>query len=839
MDVDLPAGIVGNPLAVPRCSPVSFAEIGPVLVTTGCPPDTQIGYLNFSPVVGGGDHGRGGFQVANEILTRVPLYNLVPPKGRLADFGFSVGGLTQGHIYPQLDPSRNYAITALVPYVSSVFNITGAEITLWGVPADPAHDSLRYLSQTTAGNVLGAPFGAAPIRPLLTLPMDCGITNQAARITVDSYQRPGDFSAPVKSPNSLAVDRCEDPRIRFEPTVTVRPTASEAGRPTGLDIQLESPQRDDVVTAASELYAENGAAEGIATPPLRSAVIEFPPGMTISPAVAQGLGGCRPEQAGLATERPADCPDASKLGSARLSTPLLREPLTGSLYLATPSDNPFGTLMAAYVVAQGEGVEIKLPVRFALDPGDGRITAIINQLPQQPISGLSLRLKGGPRGVLEMPSECGTYSVRSELTSWASPQPVVDTSRFTVGGTCGGARFAPRLSAGTLSPTAGRSSTLVLRVSREDGEPGIAQLAIELPPGLSAALGTVPPCAKELATSGACPAASRIGSAAVSIGGGPAPLWIPEPGGDPAPVFLGGPYAGASYSFVIVVPIRAGPFDLGTVVSRAALDIDPRSARGKLRIESLPTILKGIPIEYRDIRLRIDRPGFVVNPTDCGEAAVGGSATSPDGEVAALVDRFQVGDCAALDFHPRVSVRVGDATGRNGHLALSAVLRMGPGEARLAGLSLTLPAGELLDSRHLPALCSGRLPPERCPPSARLGHARLWSPLFKRPLQGPIYLRTPSHRLPDLLADLHLGQLHLLLHGYTAASGGRLRVRFPALPDVPLSRAAFSLAGGRHGIFVNSEALCGRPGLRAVASLSAHDGKQRRLLPKVRVGGGC
>jgi hypothetical protein len=313
---------------------------------------------------------------------------------------------------------------------------------------------------------------------------------------------------------------------------------------------------------------------------------------------------------------------------------------------------------------------------------------------------------------------------------------------------------------------------------------------------------------------------------------------VPQPGKAPTAAYLAGPYKGDPYSLVFKVPVQAGPLDLGTVVMRAAIKIDPNTAQVSVSSDPLPQILQGIPLDYRRIHVNLNRPGFMLNPTSCTEQVVTSTIVAPNGGAATPASRFQVSDCGGLRFKPRLSLHLSGGLARNGHPAVRAVLRARPGEASLAGASFTFPAGELLDTRHIRALCGRRLPVERCPRASRLGSARLWSPLLNRPLQGPIYLREPSRGLPDLLADLRAEGVRILLHGHTAAPGRRLRFRFRALPDVPLSRAAFKLAGGRRGIIVNSEALCAGT-RRARAAVRAHNGKRRTLRPRLRVRGRC
>jgi hypothetical protein len=336
-----------------------------------------------------------------------------------------------------------------------------------------------------------------------------------------------------------------------------------------------------------------------------------------------------------------------------------------------------------------------------------------------------------------------------------------------------------------------------------------------------------------LVTSGGCPAGSKLGYTRIAIGSGPEPLWVPSGDQPDSAVYLAGPYQGAPYSLLIVLQAQTGPFELGSVILRAPITVDPTTAQASISIKELPQILDGIPLHYRSIRVVLDRAGFIRNPTSCEPTEITGTAKAVDGSSARLAARFQAADCAALSFKPKLFLRLSGALGRNGHPALRATLRTDPSGAALKSAAFALPAGELLDLRHVRELCSRALPVGQCPSSSRLGTLRLQSPSLQAPLEGPVYLRVPSHRLPDLSAELSSGALSFVLGGRTTDSGGRLGVSLESLPDIPLSSAVLNLAGGRRGILVNSRSLCGKRG-SATASFSAHNGMRRRL--RVRVG---
>jgi hypothetical protein len=451
--------------------------------------------------------------------------------------------------------------------------------------------------------------------------------------------------------------------------------------------------------------------------------------------------------------------------------------------------------------------------------------------------------------------ECGRQTIAAEISSWALPdQPVhlegdYEIDESPAGSSCAPPEqrsFDPGFSAGTINPRAAALSPFVLRTSRGDAEQPLDRLTVTLPPGLSANVAAATLCPEttiavvssnersgrsELAQP-SCPAESRLGSAAVSAGAGSDPLSLV------GSVYLGGPHAGAPYSLLVLVPVVAGPFDLGTIASRIDVAVDPSTLQPTLTTQPLPKILAGVPIALRSIRLSLDRPGFIRNPTSCAPTRIDAIAGSTSGTRARLVSRFQVGDCSELSFEPRLDLRFSGALGRNGHPELRAVLRAHPGDAGIAGVTFTLPPGELLDFRRIRALCARGAAAEACTGRSQIGVARVRSQAFPAPLEGPVYLRAPSEGLPDLLLDLRGGHLRVVLHGRIATPRGRIQVRLTDLPDVPISSAVIRLSGGRHGILVNSESRCVRPG-RARVSFSAHSGATLSLRPRMRLGGRC
>jgi hypothetical protein len=355
------------------------------------------------------------------------------------------------------------------------------------------------------------------------------------------------------------------------------------------------------------------------------------------------------------------------------------------------------------------------------------------------------------------------------------------------------------------------------------------------PPGLLAKLKGVETCPEQLAGSGACPAASQVGRLALATG--PAPLWIPQPGKEPTAIYLAGPYRDAPLSLLVSVPAQAGPFDLGRVLSRAAVRVDPGSTQVSAVSDPLPQILEGVPITYRDLRIEIDRPGFPLNPTGCVPTAVAATASSQEGATAGLSAPFGLTGCGHLAFGPKLSLRLAGETRRTDHPSLRALLRARPGEAGIAAATVTLPHSAFLDQVHIRAVCTRvQFAARRCPKGSAYGHATLRTPLLDEPLRGPVYLRSSDHPLPDLVADLR-GQIEIELAGRISSSHGAIRTTFASLPDAPFSSFALRLKGGKRGLIVNSTDLCrGKP--RARVHLAAHNGRRSHQRPPVGVGCG-
>lgn len=828
----LPPGMIGNPLATPRCAQHE-------LIHATCSGAAQVGVLRVE-----GNRRQDPIAAPYEL----PLYNLVPPVGVAAQLGAPLPRPVNGAAHVDAGLGSGYGIEAAALNTTAAEGLISAEATIWGVPHDPGHGDERFCPAPGSGEALPSNGGECPSdeelasdpKPFLRNPTSCS-TAPVARLRVDAWQGPGDFvEAEAEMP---PMEGCEE--VPFEPSFALAPTATSADSPTGLHVDLHLPQPQDP--------EEPGTAD------LRKAAITLPEGLEVNPASADGLAGCAPAQIELDGEEPARCPDASKIGTVEVGTPLLEQPLRGGVFVATPHDNPFDSLLALYIAVEDPrtGLVVKLAGEVEADRETGQLTTTFDRSPQLPFEDFELDFFDGPRAALKTPATCGTFATEAVLTPWTAPQgeEATPSSSFSIGAGAGGspcvgspdqAPHAPAFTAGTVTPRAGAYSPFVMRLSRAGGSQEIEGMSVTLPPGLTGRLAGVPYCPDqaiaraavrdgraELANP-ACPAASRIGTVAVATGAGPNPHHVT------GSVYLAGPHRGAPLSLAVVTPAVAGPFDLGTVVVRALLYVDPETARIRAVAGPIPSMLEGIPLDVRSIALTLDRPGFALNPTNCEPMAIAGTALSTLGQGAPLGSRFQVGGCEALPFAPRLRLSLKGSTRRTGHPALKAVLTTAPGEANIAGARVTLPRSQFLEQSSLQDICTrvqfnaGGGNGEQCPPSSAYGFARAETPLLDRPLEGPVFLRSSDNELPDLVAALG-GQIDVVLVGRVDAVKARIRNSFEVVPDAPVTKFTLEMRGGAEGLLVNSANICADVrSRRANVYFAGQNGRAYRARPVIK-----
>jgi hypothetical protein len=808
--VELPPGVTGDPTAAAECAQRDLVVGGDA---SNCPVGAQVGTVLT-------------LQYAAGLPVLKPLYVMEHDPDVPALLGFNFAG-TPVFIEPHVRPG-DYGITALSPRISQGIQVAGADVTLWGVPAAPVHDTQRF---PRGGPIPGAST-EAPLRPFTNSPTSCPAAALVTTFRTDSWGNPGVFDSRSVSADFDGVpfvgEGCE--RLAFDPSVEVQPLSHVADAPTGLDVTLKVPQSD--------------APDGLSTAHVKKVVTTLPAGMSVSASAAAGQGACAPDQIGLGTDLPVRCPDSSKVGTVEVHSPSLEDPLEGDVILAKQNDNPFGSLLALYIVAHGPGFDVKLPGRVDTNAVTGQLTATFDNNPQLPFDTLKVRLRGGSQAPLATPAKCGTYTTHTEITSWASDVPVGLDSEMVIDEGCDPGPFAPSFSAGTDNPIAGADSGFSLTVARRDRDQVLKSIdEVSLPTGLLGRVASVPLCGEADAAAGTCPEASRIGRVEANAGPGNQPLVVPQPGKSPTAVYLTGPYKGAPYGLSVVVPAQAGPFDLGTVVVRSALHVDPVDAHVTAQTDPLPHILQGIPLRVREIRLVLDRQGFTFNPTSCQKKLIGAVIGGLDGASAAVSARFQVADCASLALKPRLGLAL---TGRKQltdgkHPGIKATLVQPKGATNLDKVRVRLPLSLALDPDNAQALCEytdgSKIPPV-CPKGSIVGSARAVTPVLSEPLTGPVYFvknvrkdkRTGRdiRTLPKLVIPLEGAGVKLVLTGTSSVEQTHLVSTFDTIPDAPVSRFDLSINGGSKGILVVNGKAC----KRSRAADVAYDGQNGKTLDK-------
>jgi hypothetical protein len=775
--VELPPGFIGDPQATPQCT-LSLLNEG--FLFSGCAPATRVGTLSLN-------NGTGGV---------FAVYNLVPERGYAAEFGADIFGKAIV-FYGSLRSGSDYGITITVP----------------GIVGSPAYYqySFTFFGTPAAQNASGS-----PLVPFLRNPTNCAAT-EVTRLKADTWQHPGVWhEATASSPNATG---CE--KLPFTPSIAVTPESTTAGAPSGYEVDLHIPQNEN----------PNGLAEA----DLKKAVVTLPAGVAVSPSAASGLGACTPTQVALHSEGPAACPDSSKLGTVQVDTPLLDHPLQGGVYLASQGDNPFNSLLALYIAAYDPqtGVVIKLAGHVSADPVTGQLSTTFDNNPQLPFEDLKLDFHGGPRAALVNPQTCGTYTTTTELTPYSETPPASPSSSFQIDQGCSSPQsFAPAFSAGAINPQAGAFSPFTATFSRSDASQRFGAISVKTPPGLSGVLTGVPLCAEAQAASGTCSAASLIGHTSVSAGPGVSPFSLA------GQVFLTGPYKGAPFGMSIVVPAIAGPFNLGNVVVRASIAIDPATAQLTVTSDPLPQILQGIPLDLQSVNVTIDRPSFTLNPTNCSALSVGGVVQSAQSTNVAVSSPFRLASCASLKLSPKLSASIsGQASGtsvvasRQNGIALHVKLSEPDGalgsQVNLAKVKVELP--KALPSRltTLQKACTSEqfaANPAGCPAESIVGTAKVITPLLPVPLTGPAYFVSHGgEAFPSLTLVLQGYGITIELVGTTLIKGGITSTTFKTVPDVPFSSFELTLPQGRYSALTGNGDLC-RSKLYMPSEYSAQNG---------------
>jgi hypothetical protein len=845
---DLPQGLIANPSATAvRCTEAELVFNNDENEEGHCRPASQIGMVSIMTDLGSGP-----------VIGVSPLYNMVPPPGAPAELGFEA--LNVGifvHVTGGVRSDGDYGLSAITDDIIARPNnpILSVQAQLWGDPSGASHDEIRGECRAKF-SISFCPVQEAEQtgKPFLTMPSACSrpITTKAS---ANSWEEPNPSSKPTASyestdtaGNLVGVDGCS--ALKFNPSLTLHPDAIAAETPTGVHIDLSVPQDENK--------------EKRATSNLKDAKVVFPVGMALNPAAAGGLSACTPVQIGMQTgvgetpihfssDRP-QCPDSSKIGTVEVDTPLLDHPVPGAVYVAQPYANPFGSLLGAYVVIDDpvDGIVAKLAGKTEADPKTGQLTVTFTENPELPFEHFKVDLFGGPRAALRTPSTCGTFDTTSLQTPWSGTAPVPTSDSFKATQGANGRPCVsdeaqmpsdPSFEAGTQTPIAASYSPFVGRLQRADGTQQLKGLNLTLPPGLTGKLAGIETCSdagiaasatktgvEELA-SPSCPPGSQIGEVKVGAGAGPQPYYTT------GKIYLAGPYEGAPISGVVITPAVAGPFDLGTVVVRAGGYIDPVTAQLSIRSGEFPRILEGVPLELRDAQLGLNKSQFTLNPTSCDPMAFAGEAISVLNYVTPLSQRFQAAGCRGLDYEPKLAVRLFGGTGRGAHPRLRAILTAKLGEANTARVSVALPHSEFLENAHIGTVCTRvQFAADSCPTGAVYGHAKVITPLLDEPLEGPVYLRSSNHRLPDMVLALKgppNRPIKVELNGRIDSVNGGIRSTFDFVPDQPVSKAILSMRGGKKGLLVNSRNLCART-YRATAKFDGQNGKVHDFRPEMK-----
>ena len=841
--VDLPPGFLGNPIAVPACpEATAYSE---------CPTDSIVGVVK--PII---ETLHGG--LGSEIE---PVVNAEAPFGYPAKFRFQAGGFGAAvlpvNVLAELRSDEDYGITAGSPNTVQIEPVFGTFFSFWGAPAGSSHDNQRCFV-IEAGCTASSTAADTAFATQATNCAEEALSPPVTTLRINTWQSPSEiFRRSVTTP---PVAGCN--QLHFESHFSFQPS-----EPAGADSPAAFTTN---LTVPAEGLTNPGK---LTTPEQKTTVVRFPRGVVLNPSAADGLAACSERQIGLKgtnfampnpvrfNKAPNACPDASKIGVVEVKTALLASTLHGALYLAAQGDgNPFGSLFAVYLVIEDPrtGIFIKLPGKADPDSQTGQMTATFDDLPQLPFTSLKLSFKGGSRAPFATPTTCGKYLTTTLNTPWSAPEsgpPFETEDEFEVGSgpngsVCanapGGRPFGLGFTAESTSPIAGAHSPFALQITRPDGAQELDTLDISTPTGFSAVLKGVPYCseaqiavaqhstgAAEQASS-ACPAASRIGVTNTGAGSGPNPFYAK------GKLFLAGPYKGAPLSAVAITPAVAGPFDLGNVVVRSALFVDPATARVSAKTDPIPRFVRGVALRIRDVRIDLDRKDWALNPTSCDVKSVDVTAHGDSGAVSDLSNRFQVAGCENLAFKPKLRAKLNGGTHRNDHPSLRAELTYPPGSgyANTRYVQVALPHSEFLDQAHINTVCTRpQFAAHTCPAGSIYGHAKAITPLLDQPLSGPVYLRSSANKLPDLVIALKgppSQPIEVDLDGRIDSVHGGIRTTFEATPDAPVSKFVLTMQGGHRGLLVNSRNLCSGRAARMTVRLVAHNNKRADQFPKLR-----
>jgi hypothetical protein len=807
--VNTPEGLSVNPEATVQCT---LAQLS----VNKCPPASQVGvnYLTFAaqsppctvPVAGKCLNGR----------VALPVFNMESFEGVPSMVAFlTETGAT--FIVGSLDPVDQHVI----------FTIDPVHAPQAGPPKSPPVVGSRLVFNGRAGN-----------GTYLTMPSNCA-GGQITKLNVESYGppfAPESLADEEEFETSVGASGCEN--VPFKPTIAVSPQGGAVDSPEATTVNVSIPW---------------SASDAITNSYLKTAKVTLPEGMGLNPASANGLVACTDAQFGYHTNNAIGCPEASKIGTVEVQTPSLpADSLTGDVYVGQPkSTNPTTGEQFRIFIHVGSvryGVNVRLIGHVFPNLATGQLTAVVDENPQATFSSFKLRLNGGARGTLTTPPTCGPNASKSVLTPWSGQANAEPTSSFTLstdptGGSCpktlAERAFTPGYTAASDSSQAGAFSPFRVRIARADGQQELKAVNVTLPKGLTGKLAGIPYCSEAAITAAAassglaqaasysCPAASQIGATTTAAGSGSGPIKIA------GKAFLAGPYKGAPLSMVSITPAVAGPYDIGTVVVRIALNVNPETAQINAVSDAIPNVFGGVKLDIRTIDFNVDRKEFMVNPTSCAAQAssgtINGGGSNPANPAAfssyAFSTPYSTTGCDSLGFKPKLHVRLKGGTKRNKNPQLRAVLEARNGDANISRTALTMPHSLFLDQSHIGTVCTRpQLASQTCPAASIYGKAEASTPLLSEKLKGNVYLVSSDHNLPDLLADLR-GQVNIQVRGVISSKHGGLKTVFNTLPDVPVKKFVLNMDGGKKSLLVNSTNTC-KGKQQAVLNIKGQNGKQ-------------
>lgn len=807
--VNTPEGLSVNPEATVQCTVAQLS-------VNKCPAASQVGvnYLTFAaqsppctvPIAGKCLNGR----------VALPVYNMVPFEHVPSMVAFlTEAGAT--FIVGSLDPVDQHVI----------FTIDPVHAPQAGPPASPPVIGSRLVFNGRAGN-----------GTYLTMPSNCA-GGQITKLNVESYGPPfavESLSDEEEFETSVGASGCAS--VPFKPSIAVAPQGGAVDSPEATSVNVSIPW---------------SASDEIANSYLKTAKVTLPEGMGLNPASANGLVACTDAQFGYHTNNAIGCPDASKIGTVEVQTPSLpADSLTGDVYVGEPKSNNPSTgeqfRIFIHVGSTRYGVNVRLIGHVFPNLATGQLTTVVDENPQATFSSFKLRFNGGAKGTLTSPPTCGPNKAESVFSPWSGQANATPVSSFTLtsdptGGSCpttlAARLFKPSYTAKSNSTQAGAYSPFVVHIGRADGEQELKAVNVTLPKGLTGNLTGIPYCpesaiaaaaassGKAQAASYSCPAASEVGTTTTAAGSGSGPIKIA------GKAFLAGPYKGAPLSLVAITPGVAGPYDIGTVVVRVALNVNPETAQINAVSDPIPNVFGGVKLDIRSIDFNLDRTKFMLNPTNCAAQAnagtVSGGGSNPANPAAfssyAFSDPYSVTGCEGLKFQPKLHVRLKGGTKRNKNPQLRAVLEARNGDANVSRTALTMPHSLFLDQSHIGTVCTRpQLASQTCPKASIYGKAEAMTPLLGEKLKGNVYLVSSDHELPDLLADLR-GQVNIQLRGVISSKHGGLKTVFNGVPDVPVKKFILNMDGGKKSLLVNSTNTC-KGQQTAVLNIKGQNGKQ-------------